>query len=92
MRINVTRQDILTGKPGEILDCPVQHALRRRVKPEYGVAVGGFSMFIDDHSTGGIHYRGSLPGKVTDWINRFDSGELMHPITFDIEIPKEFVK
>jgi hypothetical protein len=94
IRIAVTKKDILNGKPVQCTKCPVALAINRRLKPNYYVAVVDNYFNIWDNTPNYSYQKSvNLPLKVTDFIKDFDRfTSPIQPITFNIDIPEEFLK
>jgi hypothetical protein len=78
MKIEVTREDIDNGLPGEPRDCPVAFAIRRATKNRL-VFVSNYKAHIGD----GIAY---LPDAATEFIQSFDLDEPVEPFAFELDV------
>lgn len=78
MKIEVTQQDIDSGKKSDTSCCPVALAMARAVEP-LRVSVITKWASID----GRYH---SLPPEVTTFIKRFDIGGAVDPFTFELQL------
>lgn len=80
VQINVTQDHIKRGKPGSACTCAVALAIIYATGKWGNVTV----------SDVGIHIAGyepvKTPAHVADWIVRFDSGQPVEPISFEIEL------
>ena len=82
MQIDVTYFDIQRGKRTKSNACPVALAIKRAVDSHWLVSV----------IPGNAHFYGSiavenrsLPRQVTEFIEAFDAGNIVAPISFEIE-------
>lgn len=76
MTYHVTARDIVHGKRGSCSQCPVNRAIQRR-HPVSFVWVGGMDVTI-----GLTKY--TLPTRVWRWIDRYDAGEAVRPMRFEL--------
>ena len=76
MTYRVTQQDIDAGLRGSMQHCPVAHAIKRR-RPFAHVRVSIFSAYIEEK-------RHTLPIRVVRWIGKYDSGEEVRPMRFEL--------
>jgi hypothetical protein len=79
VRVQVTDEDILVGKPRDPARCPVARASARAT----GLAarVGPTSLTLS-----GTAY--PLPGFVEQWVGDFDAGRPVGLLTFDVDLPE----
>lgn len=75
MKIEVTERDILLGKKNSTTDDPISRAIRRRIKYESLVSVGSPTVLIGNKVF-------DLPKKMINWIDNYDRGSKVDPITF----------
>ena len=88
VRINVTQDDIDTGKPLKADDCAVQRGIRRMC-PEIAVVFVGRRdvTFHKSYETIGVSRK--LPPEATELIRMLDSKKgVPQPIEFDLDIPE----
>jgi len=84
VRFRITQKDIREGLGGECRKCPVALAIARRVNqpvfvsPTPGINIG--------------HYVWDMPIKILEFVTRFDWGMLVQPMSFTLDIPKEFLR
>lgn len=80
LHINVTKRDIQRGTRGRATDCPVALAISRKLKNVDYVSVGQTcaSWYTKEEAMKDT----PLPPEVTEFIQRFDSGEPVEPIRF----------
>lgn len=71
--IDVTQQDIDTGKKANCSECPVAQAFQRTTGKAQASFIG--SKILD------------LPWLCRDWIEGFDNGVLCPPFSFYVEVP-----
>jgi hypothetical protein len=91
--VQVTRDDIRRGQPEKCQYCPIAHALRRVIKPECGFLVTEFWVAIyPTIHTSGPSYDARLPLFAHLFVKSFDNCEQVEPITFDLDIPEEYLK
>lgn len=81
MKITVTRQDIEQGIMDDAHSCPVALAVSRAM-PGWSVGVAACHV-----RTGNTIWL--LPHRVTRWIDHFDSGDDVAPITFHLLRPSQ---
>lgn len=86
VRINVTAKDIKLGEAAHAQHCPIARAITRKLKPTYWVSVFTYITIYAASGPEGL-YRVDNPA--AEWMFNFDSGELVKPITFSIELPEE---
>lgn len=78
MKIKVTKEDIRNGKRGKCSKCPVALAIGRifpneRISvTELGIKIGRMLLVI--------------PKRVDCWVGRFDEGNVVDPMTFELAI------
>jgi len=77
MRIKVTKADIKRGIKRSCSACPVTLAVKRYVKNKFFVSSSPYSI-----SLGSVHYE--IPRVARDFINAFDRGMLVEPMTFEL--------
>jgi hypothetical protein len=89
-RIEVTRDDIEHGRKGDCIACPVARAISRTLDAPCTVSheawIYGRSRCLCDP------IRVELPHAVEDFIDAFDVGERVEPVSFDLDIPEELLK
>lgn len=76
IQIIVTQEDIDNGIKGSECDCPVALAIKRKFSVDRGIVDG-----IDIEINGVTYY---TPERVYYWIERFDAGLPVQPITFEL--------
>jgi nitrate/TMAO reductase-like tetraheme cytochrome c subunit len=84
MKITVTQKDIDKGLKSSCYECPIAHALKRKVKNKirYGFAVNADFIDLTKDNKWWIY---ALPKKAQTFIKRFDDGKPVKPFTFEIE-------
>ena len=91
-RIAISLKDIAEAKMFHANECPVARAIARRVKPEFKVGVGLTCFTLNGKPKG---LEADLPDKAAQFVDRFDntrSGRTVKPITFQLDIPEQFLK
>lgn len=83
IQIHVTRKDIKLGKRGHCGICPVAIAISRASGREAWVS-GNCLLF---RQVGGLSEAILLPGTVSQFVTKFDTGKQVDPFFFIIEIP-----
>lgn len=94
--IQVTREDILFGKPNICYSCPVARAIERHLKKGFYPSVGSVFMkiisFVGSYRKEGIW----LPSKVSSFINSFDAWPNrrleLQPFSFVLNLPIEVLE
>jgi hypothetical protein len=81
MRITVTREDIEVGRRYDPVRCPVARALRRSGMVYFTVMESAVRL-RDEERHGGLLV---LPVSVQDWIRKFDRGEPVEQVSFELE-------
>lgn len=76
MTYHVTARDIVHGRKGNCQNCPVARAIARRHNVSF-VWVSGLDVTI-----GLTKYQ--LPERVWRWIDRFDEGQAVRPMRFEL--------
>ena len=69
-RVDVTQDDIAHGVRGNARQCPIARAWNRATG-------GGLSLYLPTTS---------LPPVAQQFMARFDAGQVVHPITFEMEV------
>ena len=87
MKISVTAKNIAEGVPGAF-DCPIALAMRRRKMVNVQVANDG--VWFMDRACNMV--KRGLPFEAVDFIKRFDRGDDVKPIKFDIKADEAAVK
>jgi hypothetical protein len=87
--VEISQEDISQGKKGNPDYCPVALAMKRRFNTHVVVVTDVFR-FMKGESFGGKNYF-KLPPEASQWIADFDHLKEVQPITFKVEIPKQFV-
>ncbi len=90
VKISVTQEDIDRGNPGMCPTCPVAIAANRILHP-YKCAV----MPIGNGSEMALALNGEvydLPKKVFVFVDRFDWGKPVKPLSFYLNVPDSLVK
>ena len=77
-KITVTQNDIKLGEAGNCRACPIARATRRALHRH--ILVDEDSITIGRPGEGGKEYQ--LPPSAQKFIERFDSGKPVRPITF----------
>ena len=79
-KIQVTKQDIKNGVPGQACKCPISLAISR--------ASGMKKVFVEGPSIPLHNYRyfGSKPDQIEQFIERFDEGDKVRPFNFELEL------
>lgn len=87
--ITVTEDDIQRGERMEVSACPVALALRRdlRVPDEIGLEVQYPGAVLYRFDGGEFWHILELPSAVNWWISRYDSGDVVSPISFEVDLP-----
>lgn len=76
-KIEVTQRDINKGCQNSMNCCPIGRALRREFHCSFtDVSVGGDRIEVENR------YMYTVPLKVQDFIEKFDSGKLVKPFSF----------
>ena len=75
LRIRVLKRHILRGKPMSECSCPIAHAVREVAPKHKRVSVGYETLQIAKKTY-------LLPGIARTFIDRFDTGNTVKPITF----------
>lgn len=83
LRITVTEDDIRAGIPYDIHSCAVALAARRTVSGLISVAN---DLTVWDEKTELLIGRYPLPHEVYDFINDFDNGIPVHPLSFELRV------
>jgi hypothetical protein len=88
MRVNITPDHISRGCASLPCDCPVALAINDAINPRYKARVGvtGFELL----GTDGISFVSELPIDAVRFIENFDAGVSVIPITLELEIPSQF--
>ncbi len=82
MTVEVTADHIKKGKPRSCSKCPAAHAIRSALGLKVpGVFVNAISGYI---SMKGGPYK--MPDNLVDFVRRFDAGEAVSPISFDLPV------
>ena len=81
MKIEVTQEDIQKGKKGNSCACPVWHAGNRAGLIDFEVWNRSV-VFVHN----GQDARCLLPESVQTFIKKFDCGQPVEPISFDLEV------
>ena len=83
MLIDVTQNLINLGIRGDGANCPVALAIKN--------AIGTDHVEVSDENTEffefGTYQEIDLPDAVCEWIARFDCGEPVEPMQFELEVP-----
>lgn len=80
VRIEVTQEDIDQGKRGDARACPIALAAQRA-----GVELRAYSLSYDIYRDGQRTQKViPWPPGVTGWMDRFDRGEYVPPLTFTL--------
>jgi hypothetical protein len=86
IKVDVTQDDIDTTPRKDGRKCAVWRAMSR-VHTSYPVHIG-----VDAVRAGGDNYAGMwlapLPGRVSKWIEARDSGKVVGPISFKVDLPE----
>lgn len=91
--INVTQELIDQGGHGAH-HCPVQKAVQPLLVkhsdsgPSCGVTQQDIRFYLKDDSL----VKRRLPERVTNWIYRYDDGQNVEPISFELEVPECLLK
>src|SRR5262249_31122309 len=88
MRITVTQEDIEQGRRNEPNACAVARAFLRAGVDHFGLL--GARVMVANRV--GHLVSLLLPRPVRNWIQDFDAGRLVVPITFDIGMPSEQIR
>jgi hypothetical protein len=84
IEVKVTQEHIARGERNSCVYCPVAIAMTDAF--DIGVLAScGTSVWSFDTFPGGVVHEGWFPQEVTKWIMAFDRGDLMAPITFQVE-------
>jgi len=89
--IDVTRQDLAAGIPGEPCTCPIAVAALRAMPFLTGIWVDETHIELD---AGYGPYDGAaipLPPLARESISRIDAGDAVEPFSFDIDVPDELI-
>ena len=90
--ITVTQEDINQGVRRKCDSCPIALAINRILRMEYKSSCFAH-VYIKNRETGGVIYRTiPLPDIAFNFILNFDRKEEVYPITFTLDIPKEYLK
>lgn len=90
--VDVTTPDIRHGVAQDCEECPVAQALERVVRADIRLAVR--SGFVTFYQTPGDSAAVSiaLPWAAREFVERFDEGLGVEPLTFELDIPPEFLR
>lgn len=91
MLIQVTQEIIDAATVADCNKCAIALAIKAVLDPKFTVAVGAYSAHIRNKD-GVILLSPSVGGKAQSFIRRFDQGEKMQPIEFEMDIPEHFLK
>lgn len=80
IRVSVNSQDIQTGLPRTLCDCPIAKALKRRFPNSHIHVSGAWGIHIGDTTYTAVY----ATGKVNSFIEKFDRGDNVKPIKFCI--------
>ncbi len=78
LKITVTAKDIRNGKTSQASFCPIALACHRLGYPGATVTHDYIRFNFDLGET-------SVPKKMTDWISKFDAGEVVKPFSFTVK-------
>lgn len=85
--IEVTEDDIVNGDPHDPCSCPIARAISRATgKNWYQVDVRGSGLKLSNREGKMQRVTGPLPRIARDFIERFDRGSDVQPITFTLGI------
>lgn len=92
IKVTVTEKHIRNGTPMSTFACPINLALSKYIKDTYRVACTTDSLFISRAYKAKQQIK--LPEEVLDFNRHFDTKQtlLPAPITFEIDIPKIYLK
>jgi len=85
--IEVTKEDIKKGVKGEATSCAIARAAKRQGLRFVCVAAdtkGKDAVFAFKAKE--KHYAGILPKSIAKWIDRFDAGDPVEPITVNVAV------
>jgi hypothetical protein len=88
--VNVTQKDITHGRKGDRQSCPIARAVRRHFDPTK-IEVSISSLTIIVWSVDGsydIIWDVKTPDVAEEFIHNFDSGKLVSPFKFTVEVPE----
>jgi hypothetical protein len=80
MKFTLTKSDIKKGIRGDFTSCPVVI----RIKRELGSLVDTVTVHTDNILINGIEHK--TPKRVVRFINKFDEGKPVEPITFELKL------
>ena len=86
IRVCVTAKDIAAGVRRTVSQCPIAHAVRRRIKDEDRLWVSSDLVSI---GSGCIRH---LPDAAIEFIDRFDAGRKVTPFVFALEVPAALLR
>jgi hypothetical protein len=90
-RIEVTRDNIATGNPGENESCAVALAVKAKCLPDTEVQVDGYSVDLDLPFSFVSRINLETNETVKKFVADFDDGKPVEPFAFDLDIPDEFL-
>lgn len=90
MLIKVTEDDIKIGNRKDCKTCPIAQALSKLMKD--GVVVKVRIVIADIFEVNGKRRWRKLPELASEFILRYDSGEIPQPFEFELDIPEELLK
>lgn len=88
IKIDVTQEDIDSGLRGSCHDCPVARAILGVLAPLNVVLVGTTYISLEKP---GCRWTGRSTKKISKFIQQFDSGILVKPFSFSLNIPEKFL-
>ena len=81
IHVDVTELDIHSGHPSDSMRCPIAIALRRAVGRE---VVDVYGTYCEVRGR-----RADLPVPARVFVSRYDDGDPVGPLTFELDIPEE---
>lgn len=81
--IEVTQRDINLGYAKQAMNCPIARACNRHKQFNKASCYD----FIENRSNSRLLWRVEMPIKAFQFIQAFDTGKLVKPFSFDLEIP-----
>lgn len=86
--ISINQNHIDRGSKGCAMSCPVALAIKDVVLDESIVTINRYCFICHSYK----RYSERIPNHIYHWINDFDSGKVVSPISFELDIPKFFLK
>lgn len=88
--IEVTQEHIDRGARKYCGGCPVALAIAEKVADGVDVRVGGY--WVSCQRGDGVSASDIIPGPIQSFIERFDNGASVSPLTFELELRYDFLR